>query len=382
MIEASDFVDVALAKGLRFWTGVPCSFLTPFINFVSTHPELDYVDAVNEGDAIGIAAGAHLAGQRSVVMFQNSGLGNAVNPLTSLSATFRIPCLIVVTHRGAPGIADEPQHEVMGEITGKLLDTLGIPFEAFPSRADDIADVLTRALDHMDREGTPYALLMAKGAVAKVSDVVKREARDQSHCSVAGDFSKPPADRMSRIEAMEIVREVAADSRAIVASTGKIGRELFALGHRPNQFYMVGSMGCASAIGLGLCAAGNRSGALVIDGDGALLMRMGSLASIGYHRPSGLWHIVLDNEAHESTGGQPTVSLSTDFAAIASACGYRSATKVDTPEALRAAIEQLHERPGPHLIHVKVSVGSAPDLPRPDRSPTVIRQEFVQWLNC
>ncbi|MCD4545029.1 phosphonopyruvate decarboxylase, partial [Burkholderia pseudomallei] len=166
MIEAAQFVEAARARGFDWYAGVPCSYLTPFINYVLQDPALHYVSAANEGDAVALVAGATLGGRRGIAMMQNSGLGNAVSPLTSLTWTFRLPQLLIVTWRGQPGVPDEPQHALMGPITPAMLDTMEIPWETFPTQADAIGPALDRAIAHMDATGRPYALVMQKGSVA------------------------------------------------------------------------------------------------------------------------------------------------------------------------------------------------------------------------
>ena len=173
MIEANDFISACTSRGYTFFTGVPCSFLKPLINYVIQSPDLDYIAASSEGEAVGIAAGAHLAGRGAVVVCQNSGLGNTVNPLTSLDFAFRIPILLIVTLRGQPGLKDEPQHELMGQITGELLDTLRIKWTFFPNDPEMIENVLDQAQREMATTGLPYALIMKKGSVAK-SDLNRR----------------------------------------------------------------------------------------------------------------------------------------------------------------------------------------------------------------
>lgn len=381
MITADEFVGPALQRAYSFWTGVPCSFLTPFINYVIGSPDLDYIGAASEGEALGIAAGAHLAGRRTVVICQNSGLGNAVNPLTSLNYTFRIPTLFITTHRGEPGLTDEPQHELMGQITGDLLTTMRIPWEAFPDDPHDVGPALDRADAAMAESGRPFAFVMKKGTVEAYA------LREQPHpppvprTDPRGSFERAPEARMARLEAIGIVRDAVGDDVALVGTTGKIGRELYTLGHRPNQLYVVGSMGCASAIGLGLHLGGRGArGVVVLDGDGAALMKMGSLATIGHESPADFVHVVLDNEAHESTGGQATVSAGVDFAAVAIACGYRNAWRVDSPEALRSAVEEASSMPGPNLLHAKVGISSAADLGRPGLSPVEVKEQFMRWF--
>lgn len=380
MIEASDFLAPAVKRGFSFWTGVPCSLLAPFINSVIRSPDLDYLGAASEGEAVGVAAGAYLAGRRTVVICQNSGLGNAVNPLTSLSYPFRIPTLLVVTHRGEPGLGDAPQHELMGRICCDLLDTIGVPWEVFPERKDKIDAYLDRAEQAMESTGLPYALVMKKGSVASCEAPKHPPRLVSKRARVQGSFSAEPGSWMPRREAVDMVRRLLGDDAAIIATTGKAGRELFTLGHRPNQVYMVGSMGCAPAIALGLCEAGGSDRKVVVlDGDGAALMKMGVLATIGYRGPRALVHVLLDNEAHESTGGQATVSPVVDFARVASACGYRSCLRADGPGDLEAALGVAGRHQGPILVHVKVAMGSDPKLGRPTLTPAENRQQFMKW---
>ena len=186
---------------------------------------------------------------------------------------------------------------------------------------------------------------------------------------------------MTRIQAIEVVREAAGDEAALIGTTGKIGRELYAIGDQPNQLYVVGSMGCASGIAMGVqLGSGGRRPVVVLDGDGAALMKMGTLATIGYYAPSPFVHVIIDNEAHESTGGQATVSSGVDFATIAAGCGYRNTWRVDSPDALAAAVSEAMRLEGPNLVHVKVAVGSAADLGRPGLAPTEVKDRFMAWL--
>ncbi|MGH8592339.1 MAG: thiamine pyrophosphate-binding protein, partial [Gammaproteobacteria bacterium] len=166
MIEAREFLEPARKLGFEWYTGVPCSLLTPLINYVIADPSLKYVSSANEGDALATAAGIITGGKRAVVMMQNSGLGNAVSPLTSLTYTFKIPVLLICTQRGAPGIKDEPQHELIGRITGKLFDLMEVPWERFPTEAAEIPKVLERALESMRTKHMPYALVMGQKAIS------------------------------------------------------------------------------------------------------------------------------------------------------------------------------------------------------------------------
>lgn len=380
MIKAEDFISPVLAKGYNFWTGVPCSFIKPLINSAIQTPDLTYIGAASEGEAVAIAMGAYLAGEKTVVLCQNSGLGNMVNPLTSLNYTFRTPTLLIVTHRGALGDKDEPQHTLMGAITEDILNTLRIPWKVLPSKKEDIADLIEEADHYMSTEKLPYALIMKKGTVAPCSLNEKKSWKHIPRAVPEGKFVKEMGQRMLRFDAIKVVKNLLLKDELLVATTGKAGRELFSLGHHSNQIYIVGGMGCASAIGLGLGICQNKRKVVVLDGDGAVLMKMGSLATIGHYHPENLIHIVLDNEAHESTGGQATVSGSIDFAQIASACAYQDIFRCDTETSLKEAVKLSLNRKGPVMIHVKVAVGSNPHLGRPDLTPAQVKEQFMGFI--
>lgn len=377
MIGADDFLAPARKAGFDFFTGVPCSLLTPLINRVIGDKRLTYVAAASEGEAVGIAAGAWLAGHKTVVMCQNSGLGNTVNPLTSLNFPFRIPTLLIVTWRGGPGIEDEPQHELMGEITPALLDVLRIPRLPFPSRKEDAAAALAEADSVMKRDGLPFAFIMQKGDVA--SEPLDAAPTVPLHHGHSTDLRDGGDALPSRMHALERLLAEIPDTAAIIATTGKCGRELFTLADRPRHFYQVGSMGCAAASGLGV-ALNVRRPVVVLDGDGAILMKMGSLATIGAYAPRNLIHIILDNGAYDSTGGQPTVSANVDFAAIAMACGYGGAFSCDSLKGFAEALTQTLTTPGPHLIHMRISLGSMAELGRPSVKPFEVARRFKAFL--
>ncbi|MEE8496212.1 MAG: phosphonopyruvate decarboxylase [Xanthomonadales bacterium] len=375
MIQAGDFIKPAREFGFNTWAGVPCSYLTPFINSIIDDPDMMYISSANEGDAVATATGAALAGQRTVAMMQNSGLGNAISPLSSLNWVFRIPILLLITLRGEPGLNDEPQHELMGRITGRILDDLQIPWDWFPPNAGSVESALTVATWQMDKTGLPYAFIMRKGSVTPVSLQSLWKA-----VSAPG----PPVERvtgeagMTRRQALVAVIEQTAESDSIVvATTGFTGRELFAIADRPNQLYMVGSMGCASSFGLGLSLTLAEKRVLVVDGDGAVLMRMGNLATVGAYGGKNFHHLVLDNGLHESTGGQSTVSNAISLAGVAGACGYREATEAMTKKSLE---QFLQGRNGPALQQLKIKPGVPEDLPRPGVGPVEVKQRLMRHL--
>jgi len=377
MIKAEDFVQIAKEKGFGLYAGVPCSFLKPFINYVIDSPDIQYVGAANEGEAVAIAAGAELAGMRSVAMFQNSGLGNAVNPLTSLHQIFNIPILLIVTWRGEPeGAVDEPQHKLMGAITPQLLELMQIPWAYFPTETDQIEPTLAQALEFMVEHQRPYALVMKKGSVESVSLNSRLALKPPSAILEAAPALTDI--KYSRQELLHVIQAASQPADILLATTGYSGRELYALEDRNNQFYMVGSMGCISSIGLGIALVRPTQRVIVIDGDGAMLMRMSALAIIGYERPPNLLHILLDNQCHESTGGQSTVSHSIDFGAIAAASGYEKVVHVNTAQEVQTVIESTTEQLT--FLQVKTKPGIPDKLPRPKITPPEVAQRLRQFI--
>jgi phosphonopyruvate decarboxylase len=379
MISAFSFVDHLRGLGYSQYAGVPCSFLTSLINYVIDDPTVDYIGATSEGEAVGITFGAFLAGRKTVTMCQNSGLGNMVNPLTSLNYPFRVPTLLIVTWRGQPEVKDEPQHEQMGRIMHRLLETLEIPWLPFPASEADIAKTMAQAEESMEQRKRPFALVVQKGSIAphplsgrRESELVKTDLRQ----NLLANANK----RLTRTVAIELILDALVGDEAIIATTGKTGRELFTISDRVNHLYVVGGMGTASAIGFGVAHALPRQPVVVIDGDGAALMKLGVLATIGFYQPSNLLHIILDNEAHDSTGGQQTASGVVRFAALAAAANYHSAFAADRPEEIREAVRLLRHRPGPSLLHVLIQPGSPEKLGRPTVQPHEVKERFSEFL--
>jgi phosphonopyruvate decarboxylase len=389
MLEARDFVEAARQRGFQWYAGVPCSYLTPFINYVLQDPDLRYVSAANEGDAVALAAGVTLAGDgrggagRGIAMMQNSGLGNAVSPLTSLTWTFGLPQLLIITWRGQPGVPDEPQHALMGPITPTLLDTMQIAWELFPTAAAQLGAVLDRALTHMNATGRPYALLMQKGSVAP-TELHAAAPRTVAHGPAAPVSVRrgpaTPAQRPARSQALrEIVAHTHEGESVLLASTGFCGRELYAIADRANHLYMVGSMGCVTPLALGLALARPDLKVIALDGDGAALMRLGAFTTVGASAPRNLWHLLLDNSAHESTGGQATVSATVAFADVAAACGYRTCLDTDSVAQLP---DWLQLSAGPHFARLLTRTGTPKDLPRPSITPLQVRERFMQHIGA
>lgn len=367
---SADKVLAALrTAGFDFVTGVPCSYLTPLIDAVIGSREMRYVPAANEGDAIAIAAGAEVAGRPSLVMFQNSGLGNAVNPLTSLTYTFRLPVLVLTTWRGEPGGAhDEPQHDLMGAITPSMLESMQIPWERFPGDAAELAAALQRARTHMQKEGRPYALILQKGTIQAIGGDLPSTEDRPVRGTVEGTFQKGP--RLDPDVALQTLVDASGGKDILVTTTGYCGRALYALGDRENHFYMVGSMGCASSFALGIALAKPDRRVIVADGDGALLMRLSALATIGVERPKNLVHVLLDNGVHDSTGAQATVSPAVDLALVASACGYPRSMRASDATSLRACLDGARDELT--FVHVRTQKRGKGALPRPVQTPPEI----------
>jgi phosphonopyruvate decarboxylase len=376
MISARDFLTEAGRAGFDFYTGVPCSFLTPLINGVLSERGLNYVGAASEGEAVAIAAGAWLAGRNTVVMCQNSGLGNAVNPLTSLNAPFRIPTLFITTWRGEPGLKDEPQHELMGQITQDLLSLIRVPPASFPSERQLLAPAFAQAVSAMEASALPVAWVMRKGDVEDSPlDQAPFTPRPEGRRERLEDGGARPA----RAAALEAFLETVDPEAAVVATTGKCGRELFTLADREQHLYQVGSMGGAAGMALGL-ALNTKRPVVVLDGDGAALMKLGTFATIGAYAPLNLTHILLDNGVHDSTGGQATVSPGVDFAAIALACGYRYAASADSLAGFREALSRAKAAGGPALVHLRIAPGSMEKLGRPTVAPAEVARRFKAFV--
>lgn len=362
MIEADVFCSELKQRGFGKATGVPCSFFGGPIAYLSRTPGR-YVPAANEGNALAIAAGAALAGDRCYVMLQNSGLGNLVNPLTSLVMTYRIPVLTFVSLRGWPDPAqDEPQHEVMGAITAPFLEMLGLPHWTLRADAsrETFAGIIEVAESAVSKGQTPF-VLVEKGAVGKCEGP---DGTDE--------------DRLRSDEVVRLISELAEEA-PMIATTGYTGRELFGLDDRPRNFYMQGSMGHASSIALGVALSRPQTTVVVLDGDGAALMHLGALSVIGDQSPANLVHVVLDNGIHESTGGQATTSTRTAIEKVATAAGYATATRCRTLVQVRDRFTQAANSPGPHLIVVPTRARSGPMPPRATatHAPESMRGRFA-----
>ncbi|WP_017602259.1 phosphonopyruvate decarboxylase [Nocardiopsis lucentensis] len=370
MISAEFFCDELERHGFGLASGVPCSYFGGPISLLS-RTRGRYVAAANEGGALTTAAGAALAGERAYVMVQNSGLGNLVNPLTSLVMTYKIPVLTFVSLRGWPDPAgDEPQHAVMGPTTAPYLDLLGLPHWTLRADADEtrfrtILDSATAAID----EGHAPFVLVEKYAVGSAAPA-PGEARERAD-----------AGRMDSADAIRLVTKLVG-AAPVVATTGYTGRELFGVEDRPANFYMQGSMGHASSLALGIALKRPDRPVIALDGDGAALMHLGALSVIGAQAPANLVHVVLDNGIHESTGGQDTTSGTTALEHVAAAAGYADARRCASPERLQSGVASALSSPGPHMIVVPTRPRSGPMPPRATNThpPEAMRDRFASAM--
>jgi len=366
--------DVFRDEEITFFTGVPDSTFQGWMAFLAERCDQDLTNiiATNEGEAVAVAAGYHMAtGKVGVVYLQNAGLGNTVNPLTSLvdREVYSIPLILMIGWRGEPGRKDEPQHIKMGRITTSLLEQLEIPWRELPSDIDSAAGVISELKALALKSSAPVALIVKKGMI----DLW------------AGNNEIAPMCDMTREEALRVLLAEMPEDIVSVATTGKTARELFELreerqeGHE-KDFLTVGSMGYASAIAFGLALGKPSSRFVVLDGDGALLMHPGSLATIGHYAPAGLYHLVLDNNAYDSTGGQRTLSGSIDFNALSKAFHYTGFATVSTVVELREKARLMFQGSGPFLLHIKVKPGARKDLGRPTTTPIENKNKFMHFI--
>ncbi len=359
--------------GVDFWTGVPDSLLKSLCAYVSDHAEpRRHVIAANEGGAVAIAGGHYLAtGSPAVVYLQNSGIGNALNPLISLadSAVYGLPMLLLVGWRGEPGTVDEPQHLKQGAATIPLLEAAGVPFSILPDNESAAAATIVSAIESTVASSTPHALVIRKGTFAPYTPNAAREN----------------ALPMTREEAIIAVTEAVEDTAVVIATTGKTSRELYE--HRARtgsnadrDFLTVGSMGHASQIALGIDMSSDDRPVWVLDGDGALLMHLGAIGTIAEHASRHFKHVVLNNQVHDSVGGQPTATTRLELPDLARAAGYRHAASVSDPAALPPALALLRDAAGPALLEIRVRPGARADLGRPTSTPGENKIRLMKFL--
>jgi phosphonopyruvate decarboxylase len=373
MISCDTFHAALKREGVDFFAGVPDSLLKDICAYITDHVDpACHVIAANEGAALALAAGSYLAtGRLGLVYLQNSGLGNLVNPLTSLTdpEVYAIPALLLIGWRGEPGIQDEPQHRKQGRVMLATLDALEIPHAILPDTIETAAPVLACAVATARDKSAPFALVVRKGTFAGYK--LQKKA--------------PDLHAWRREEALKCVLDSLRGNEVVVSTTGMTSREVFeyreatGAGHA-RDFLTVGCMGHASQIAMGVAI--NKPDRLVycLDGDGAALMHLGSLAIIGASRLGNFRHVVVNNGAHDSVGGQPTAGFETNLPAVAQACGYRWVRSTANPAEVPALLAELHRTIGPALLEIKVSKGSRADLGRPTTTTHDNKRDFMAYL--
>jgi phosphonopyruvate decarboxylase len=378
-VAGSELAVLLERQGFDFFAGVPCSLIEDLIAVLEVHPRLPYVPAPREDVAVGLAAGAWFAGRRPAVLMQNSGLGTSLNALASLALMYGLPALLLVTWRGHLG-KDAPEHILTGEISPKLLELLRIPHRVLS--ADTLEADLAWTVETMDRAMQPVALLVPPGIVeiGKVGHGGAGRTRPiASPPTTPADPRRvvtPPVltPRLSRLDAIAAARK-ALGREPVIHANGYMCRESYSLGDRPENFYMIGSMGLASAIGLGLSLADRDTPTVVLDGDGNLLMNLGILPLVAALRPRRFVHIVFDNEVYGSTGSQRSITTEIRLDRLAEAAGYQTVAAVTAADEITHAVRTALDSAGPHFILAKVTTAEA-SVPRIPYTPHELRDRF------
>jgi len=373
MIDGKSFFDLLVRNEIDFFAGVPDSLLKHFCACISEQasPEKHIITA-NEGVGISLATGYYLAtGKIGLVYMQNSGLGNSINPLVSLTAkeVYSIPILLMIGWRGEPGVKDEPQHMGQGRITLSLLKNLGIPYGILSGHTLNFEKCLTKAVKHFHAKKTPYAIVVKENSF-------KPCVSQEKH-----PFRYP----LGREDAIRYVVSLLNADDIVVATTGKISRELFETrkqlgrGHE-KDFLTVGSMGHASSIALGIALSRPSRNVYCFDGDGSFIMHMGALSTISQTKVFNFRHIIFNNYSHDSVGGQPTAAAAISIPGIATASGYVYAGSAQTKAAIRRHMNRMQNSKGPALLEVRVNKGARENLGRPTRTPAENRDDFMKFL--
>lgn len=373
MIRPEFFIEKLRENGIDCFAGVPDSLLRNICACITDHCDAEHnIIAANEGAAVGIAAGHYLAtGKPACVYMQNSGEGNIINPLASLTdeEVYNIPVLLLIGWRGRPGVHDEPQHVKQGKVTTGLLNVMGVNYEVLSKEEDKAEKQIAKAIKALQNKEV-FALVIEKDTFEdyKLQNVEKNNLT------------------MSREEAIQTVAAALGEKDCIVSTTGMISRELFEYRAAMNQgherdFLTVGSMGHASQIALGIAMVQPERKVWCFDGDGAAIMHMGSMAIVASKQPKNYVHVVFNNGAHDSVGGQPTVGLHINLPAVAKAVGYKNTCSVDSKEALSEALKVVVTMEGPSLLEIKVKKGNRKDLGRPTTTPIQNKEALMEFLS-
>lgn len=368
------FYNQLTARGFDFFTGVPDSLLTDFIQYVGDHhPAEKYINAANEGTAVGLAAGWHLATKRfPVVMIQNSGIGNVINPLLSLvdPRVYKIPMLFLIAWRGEPGKKDEPQHIVQGGIMSSLLADLGVTSEVLPGYDEGAEAALDLAHFHLRTKGSPFAFLVRRKTFLTYTST---KETTQKHS-------------LSREDAIHVMLEHIGKFDSLISGAGVSSRELIEIREKKgilfNQdFYCLGAKGHSSSIAMGIALAKPSKMIYVLDSDGSFFMHMGAAAQIGSRKIPNLRHIILNNHVHETSGGVPSVGDTVDFVKLAEGCGYVYSASASTKEEVIKHLENMKTIQGSGLLEIKIRSFSKLDTRPPKIGPKENKENFMDFLN-
>lgn len=372
MMKAKKLTEYIKEIGIELYAGVPDSTLKVLCDNFNKEKEIRHYTTADEGAAVALAIGEYLSsGRAGCVYMQNSGIGNIVNPITSLahSEVYGIPMLLLIGWRGEPGKKDEPQHKFMGRITESILQELEITYSILDAQTteEELKNILAIAKKHLD-DHRQYALVVKKDFLENEGKIVYKNAHS-----------------LSREEAIQIILESADEQSCFVSTTGKISRESYEqsqkiYGGHERIFLTVGGMGYASMIAAGIAANVPNQRIYCLDGDGALLMHMGNLAFLGQMSLKNMVHICLNNEAHESVGGMPTGAGSLSYERLALDAGYSYVAKVDSAEGLKQELRNIAKKQENAFLEVQVAISSREDLGRPKETPKENKEQFMETI--
>ncbi len=372
-IDPLSFYNFLSSRGINFFTGVPDSLLKEFCLCIDKKiNDQNHIIAANEGNAIALASGYFLAKESlPLVYMQNSGLGNAINPLLSLcdEKVYSIPIILLIGWRGEPGIKDEPQHTKQGLIQLDLLSTLDIPYEVISQNDEKYKDKIQKTIDFAKANSRPSAILIKKDTFSKTER----------------SSEAPKKFPMYREEALKIILRNLDNNDVVVSTTGKTSREIFEIRKNNHQkhekdFLTVGSMGHCSSIALGIAINAPHRKIICIDGDGSMLMHLGSLASISELKPDNFYHIIINNGVHDSVGGQDTTAKNIKISKLAASLGFNKSFKAKTKKKLKLNIRSFLSEKGPSMLEIKTAPGSRANLGRPSIHPIINKKDFIKFL--
>lgn len=374
MINPKQFYNLLKDNGIDFYTGVPDSLLKNICAYISDNVSKEnHIIAANEGGAVALGAGYHLAtGKIPLIYMQNSGMGNATNPLLSLvdKKVYSIPMLLMIGWRGEPEIKDEPQHIKQGEVTTTLLEAMDIPYKIIPDNFNEAKVIIEESINYVKKNNSPFAFVVRKNTFEpyKLQNIISTNFE------------------MTREDAIKIIVDSLDDDDIVVSTTGKTSRELFEYreelkqGHE-NDFLTVGSMGHTSQIALGIALQKPNKQVYCFDGDGAVIMHSGSLGIIGAAAPKNLKHIVFNNGAHDSVGGQPTIGFDLDFSNLAKVFNYKSIFTATNSTDLIETVSKMKQAKGPSLLEIRINKGARVNLGRPTLKPINNKIAFMNKIS-